>query len=209
MPRRRIKTSRKKSGFRLKPIYLLILGLVFLAFPKAYQYVSNHPAGLARQLSPTVQKVASNSADTGPIQIDPTLLGGQEATQPPERIVIPTLSIDLSVVEANVVNGYWELSETTASHGVGSANPGENGNIIVFAHAREGLFMPLRNIKTGDTVYILTKDRWHRYSVSQTQEVAPTETQVISPTTSETLTLYTCSGFLDSKRLIVTAKPQK
>jgi sortase A len=123
------------------------------------------------------------------------------------RIVIPRLSIDLPIVEAPVMNGFWELSDTSASHGVGSANPGEIGNTVVFAHARTNLFGPLRDIKKDDLIYILTKDRWFRYRVTETKFVTPQETSIISPTSEETLTLYTCSGFLDSKRLIVTAKP--
>lgn len=216
MPRRRIRPYRKKTLPRLKRwfsqrtlrqgILLLVFGALLIAFPKAYKYVSDHPAGLNPSQKATT-KVTSVKNSTSPIQIDPSLLSDRESAQPPQRIVIPNLSIDLSIVEANVVDGYWELSETTASHGVGSANPGENGNIVVFAHAREGLFLPLRNIKAGDTIYILTKDRWSRYQVFETKEVAPAESQVIAPTPVETLTLYTCSGFLDSKRLIVSAKP--
>jgi sortase A len=90
---------------------------------------------------------------------------------------------------------------------VGSANPGQNGNIVVFAHARNELFGPLRDIKKDETIYILTKDRWYRYSVSGTKLVDPSQIENIKPTDSEQLTLFTCSGFLDSKRLIVHAKP--
>jgi sortase A len=107
------------------------------------------------------------------------------------------------------VNGFWELSETSASHGVGSSNPGQLGNIVIFAHARDDLFGPLRNIKQSTMIYILTQDRWFRYEVKETKLVDPGDIQVIASTTDETLTLYTCDGFLDSNRLIITAKPQK
>lgn len=39
-----------------------------------------------------------------------------------------------------------------------------------------------------------------------TKEVLPESVEVVAPTTDETLTLYTCTGFADQKRLIVTAK---
>jgi sortase A len=81
------------------------------------------------------------------------------------------------------------------------------GNTVIFAHARDGLFGPLRNIVKGESVYIMMKDRWMSYKVTKTQLVNPDQTEVIAPTKDETLTLYTCSGFLDSKRLIVTAVP--
>ena len=73
------------------------------------------------------------------------------------RILIPKEDIDLSVKSAKIVKGYWETSEETASHGEGTANPGERGNIVVFAHARAGLFYNLKDIKKDDIVYLFTQ----------------------------------------------------
>jgi sortase A len=117
------------------------------------------------------------------------------------------MSLDIPIVEARVIDGFWELSETTASHGVGSANPGELGNTVIFAHARDELFGPLRNLRQDAFVYVLSKDRWFRYQVIETKLVDPNAVEVIAPTEDEILTLYTCSGFFDTKRLIVVAKP--
>lgn len=108
-----------------------------------------------------------------------------------------------------MVNGYWEVSETTASHGLGSAYPGQLGNTVIFAHAREGLFLPLRDIRAETVIYVLTNDRWHRYKTTDVKTVASNQVEVIAPTNDETLTLFTCSGFLDSKRLVVVAKPER
>ena len=47
---------------------------------------------------------------------------------------------------------------------------------------------------------------WYSYEVVDIKEVYPNQTEVIEETDDETLTLYTCSGFADSKRLIVVAK---
>ena len=122
-------------------------------------------------------------------------------------IVIPRLNINLSVTPSKIKNGYWEVSETTASHGEGSANPGENGNVVVFAHAREGMFLGLRDAKEGNTVYILTTKKWYKYKVSEIVSVYPSDIKTVAPTNSEILTLFTCSGFFDEKRLIVKAIP--
>ncbi len=124
-----------------------------------------------------------------------------------KSIIIPRLNIDLSVAPSKIKNGYWEVSETSASHGEGSANPGENGNVVVFAHAREGLFLGLRGVEKGDTVYILTANRWYKYKVSEIVNVYPNDITTVAPTNSEVLTLFTCSGFFDEKRLIVKAVP--
>lgn len=131
----------------------------------------------------------------------------REPREVPLRIVIPSLGIDLPVVEAKIMNGFWEVSETSASHGAGSAYPGEVGNMVIFAHARKGLFLPLRDIKRREVIYVLTNSGWHRYRVEKTHEVTPEQVEVIQPTEEETLTLFTCTGFADSKRLIVSALP--
>jgi len=125
-----------------------------------------------------------------------------------QGIIIPRLNIDLSVEPSKIIDGYWEVSETTASHGEGSANPGEGGNVVVFAHARSGLFLNLRNIKKDDEVYILTDDKEYKYKVSDITSVYPSDITTIAPTDSEVLTLFTCSGFFDEKRLIVKAVTQ-
>lgn len=123
-------------------------------------------------------------------------------------IIIPRLNIDLSVTPSKIRNGYWEVSEISASHGEGSANPGENGNVVVFAHARDGLFLNLRSIKKDDEVYVLTEDKKYKYLVSEITSVYPNDITTVAPTDSEILTLFTCSGFFDDKRLIVKAIPQ-
>ena len=125
----------------------------------------------------------------------------------PVRILIPNAAIDLKVIDAQIVNGYWELSDTTASYGLGSGHPGEKNNTVIFAHARVGLFYNLKDVKVNDTVYVFTKDKWYRYKVNKIDAVYPNQTEVIKPTKTQVLTLYTCTGFYDEKRLIVTAIP--
>ena len=144
-----------------------------------------------------------------PISINSSLYLSKEIINNPVRILIPSVQIDLSVIDAKVVNGYWELSENTASYGLGSGTPGRSGNTVIFAHARQGLFYNLKDVKLSDIIYVFTKDKWYRYKVNKITAVYPNQTDVIQPTKTETLTLYTCTGFSDEKRLIVQAIPQK
>lgn len=145
--------------------------------------------------------------DKNPIVINSELLESKETDNIPVRILIPNSDIDLTVKPSEILNGYWELSETTASYGLGSGTPGKKGNTVIFAHAREGLFYNLKDVKEADIIYVFTKNKWYRYKVGKITEVFPNQTEVIQPTKDETLTLYTCTGFNDEKRLIVTAKP--
>lgn len=155
---------------------------------------------------PSALEASTPDYDHGPIQADSSLLTSQNYLSLPLRVIIPSVSIDLPIRPAQVIKGKWEVFEDSASFGLGSASPGTVGNSVVFAHARKGYFLPLRGIKKDNLIYILTTRDWYTYRVDTIKEVLPTDISVIAPTDDETLTLYTCSGFADSKRIIVAAK---
>lgn len=159
---------------------------------------------MSGHFSPTTPE--SNSFASEPVKVSGFSDKENQNIKPPERVVIPELSIDLPVRQAPLVNGYWQVYSDSAGWGEGSGLPGQPGNQVVFAHARVGLFKPLRGAKEGMRVYIFTKDSWLSYLITDVKEVLPNQTEVIKPTEDETLTLYTCSGFGDSRRLIVIAK---
>ena len=188
--RKKKKLLVKKHGLRNKLIgvVLILLALAILIVP-----------GLMPK------KVVVNK---NPIQINPALYSSVDLMNNPVRILIPKADIDLKVVDAPIVDGYWQLSDNTASYGLGSGHPGTKSNTVIFAHARVGLFYNLKDVQTGDVIYVFTKDKWYRYKVNKIDAVYPNQTEVLKPTRNETLTLYTCTGFSDEKRLIVTAIPQ-
>ena len=149
----------------------------------------------------------SASFENEPVKIE--LAKYDDEIQPPlpVRIVITDLDIDLEVIKSNIVEGYWEVPEDTAAWGDGSGYPGSDGNQVIFAHAKEGLFLNLQDATEGMRIYVLTNDNWHEYYVDGLKEVYPNQVEVVAPTDFERLTLYTCSGYKDSKRLIITASP--
>ncbi|HYM65322.1 MAG TPA: sortase [Candidatus Sulfotelmatobacter sp.] len=191
---KRVKKIKKKS---LKNNLLLqkFIGLIFISLAL---FLLIFPIHL-----PTKKPSTKN-----PIVINSKLLSSVKKETDPLRILIPKRDIDLPIIDAKVVDGYWELSETTASYGLGSGHPGQKGNTVIFAHARQGLFYNLKDVVLGDTIYVFTKDKWYRYKVSKITAVYPNQTDIIAPTKTEVLTLYTCTGFNDEKRLIVQAVPQ-
>lgn len=129
-----------------------------------------------------------------------------EENKVPRQILIPSLSLDLPVKKAEVINGYWEVFDDTAAWGNGSGIPGEKGNTVIFAHAKKELFAPIKNIEIGSKIIVFTDKNTYQYTVESLEEVSPRTTRVISATEDETVTLYTCSGYNDSKRFIVKAK---
>lgn len=188
---------------KLIPIMLLSIGIILLCYPT----LKNYYISKTNQPTQDIKSESSGITSFGSIAIDPQLQNNTLTTEIPLRIVIPSVNIDLPITEAKIINGSWEVSETMASHGMGSSYPGQEGNTVIFAHARAGLFLPLRNVKEKDIIYILTNSSWHRYELINIHEVTPENVEVIKPTVEETLTLFTCTGFADSKRLIVSARP--
>ncbi len=180
----RLRIFKKTTG-----IIILLLGVFFLFLP---QIISLFP---------------QETISTEPILADRAFSQSSAEDQIPTRIIIPSVSIDLPITIAPLKNGYWIPSETTASFGEGSSLPTGNSNTVIFAHAREGLFLPLRNVKEQDTVYVMTANSYVSYTIETITEVKPTDVYTVKPTDDKRLTLFTCSGFLDQKRLLVVAKP--
>lgn len=131
-----------------------------------------------------------------------------ETTNSINRVQIANLNIGLPVEESNIENGVWEISESGASHLSGSSNPTEGGNIIIYAHNQDNLFGPLRNISVGEEIVLKSGYSEFTYIVTDTFAVNPDNIAPVLPTYEEVLTLYTCTGFLDSKRYIVKAIPE-
>ncbi len=126
----------------------------------------------------------------------------------PTKVKISSVGIDLAIEEGNIKDGVWQISENQATHLDVSKNPGDGGNVVIYAHNKGNLFGPLRKVKQGDEIKILNSNNQEFiYKVNQTITVTPQEIDYVLPKNEETLTLYTCTGFLDSKRFIVVAKP--
>lgn len=125
----------------------------------------------------------------------------------PVELIIPSLSIDLDIKESSISAGNWEINPEGASHLNISSNPGEKGNIIIYGHNKTNLLGKILNIAKGDQ--ILLKDgqgKSHTYKVDKTLIVNPDDVWILNKSDGEILTLYTCTGFLDSKRFVVVAK---
>lgn len=190
------------------------IGLILLAsfFDKIYKPQTNKINEAQKKVQPTLVSGVQTFASE-PVKVDESLTEKRSQTNngnQPVRIIIPKLSVDLAVKKAPVVNGYWQVFEDVAGWGEGSAQASDDsGNQVIFAHAREGLFLSLRNIENDQLIYILTDNKWYKYKVVEIKQVLPSNTEVIAATEDKTLTLYTCSGFADRKRLIVVAKPME
>jgi len=106
------------------------------------------------------------------------------------RLEIPRLGFSTIVLEGS--------DSRTLRGGVGripeTAEPGESGNVVLGGH-RDTVFRPLRGIRVGDSIVMVTPSGRYRYIVDWTKVVSPADTSSLRPTPGPALTLVTCYPF--------------
>jgi len=123
------------------------------------------------------------------------------------RIQIPAIKIDAPVVQGDG----WEQLKKGVGQNVGSANPGQNGNVILSAHddVYGELFRFLDKLQPGDQIILYSQQRQFVYVVDRTAIVEPTAVEVMASTGSPTVTLISCYPYLvDKQRIVVFARLQ-
>lgn len=124
----------------------------------------------------------------------------------PRTLIIKDLGIELPVIGAKLENGRWEATGDGVSYLVSSAVPGEVGNSILYGHNWPNLLGKLPKAKPGQDIYVVFDDgTTKRFVIEYTSVVTPDQTHILGPSRDARLTIYTCTGFLDTKRFVVTA----
>jgi sortase A len=149
---------------------------------------------IPQHLKPLVQSLANIPLPTpGPEQAN--------------RIQIPAIGVDAPIVQGD---GWEQLKKGVGQH-IGSANPGETGNVVLSAHNDifGEIFRDLDRLKPGDVITIYTNQRAYTYVVSESQVVEPTQVDLMESTSQPTLTLISCYPYLvDDKRIAITSRLQ-
>jgi LPXTG-site transpeptidase (sortase) family protein len=129
----------------------------------------------------------------------------------PTRISIPDLTIDLPVIPARIKDGHWPTTPVGVSYLTTSARPGEPGNSIFYGHNWPRLLGRLKKVQPGQIILLSTSSNSAalKFQVDRVQTVSPSDISVLASTSYPQLTLYTCTGFSDSQRLVVIAYPRK
>ena len=123
------------------------------------------------------------------------------------RIEVPAIKIDAPVVQGD---GWEQLKKGVAQH-VGTADPGQPGNVVLSAHddVYGELFRDLDKLQPGDLVVLYTQQRQYTYAVDRTEIVEPTAVEVMASTGAPTVTLISCYPYLvDKQRIVVFARLQ-
>ncbi len=123
------------------------------------------------------------------------------------RIQIPAMNVDAPVVQGD---GWEQLKKGVAQH-IGSADPGQDGNVVLSAHndVYGELFRYLDKLNPGDQVILYTQQRQYTYIVDRTVIVEPTAVEIMASTGGPTVTLISCYPYLvDKQRIAVFARLQ-
>jgi len=151
-------------------------------------------AEIPEHLRPLVQSLADV-----PI---PTPAPGQAV-----RLQIPAIDVDAPVVQGDT----WEQLKKGVGQTLGTADPGENGNLVLSAHndVFGQIFRDLDRLRPGDLVIVYTLQRQYVYSVAETRITEPTDVEVMLQTPDATVTLISCYPYMvDNQRIVVFAKLQ-
>lgn len=162
--------------------------------PDASGNTRPNEAEIPEHLRPIVQSIANLPVPTPGIE---TAI----------RIQIPAIGVDAPVVQGD---GWEQLKKGVGQH-VGSANPGQRGNVVLSAHNDifGELFRHLDRLQPGDQVILYTQQKQYIYIVTRTEIVEPTRIEVMASTSDPNVTLISCYPYLvDDQRIVVFAKLQ-
>jgi LPXTG-site transpeptidase (sortase) family protein len=127
------------------------------------------------------------------------------APLPATAVRLPRVGIDVPLVEGD---GY-QVPDAAVAHYPDTAWPGEGSNTYVYGHAREGQFLDLWRVRTGDLVEVQMADGTTAdYAVSEIHPVVEWDAlEYLQPTDHEILTLQTCLAYEETApRFVVIAE---
>jgi sortase A len=162
--------------------------------PDAQGNTKPNEAEIPEHLRPMVQSLANMPVPT-------------PAPNQAVRIQIPGINVDAPVVQGDG----WEQLKKGVGQYIGSAAPGENGNVVLSAHndVYGEIFRYLDRLVPGDQIIISTQQRQYVYIVDRTVLVEPTAVEVMASSGSPTVTLISCYPYLvDTQRIVVFARLQ-
>ena len=123
----------------------------------------------------------------------------------PDRVYFPLFDLSLDISEGVIKNNEWTLYNDRVSWLSTSALPSK-GNVILYAHNLPHLFGNLNKLSKGNEIVIMHDQNTYKYVVDKVVKVSPNDIDAVTSSQNQ-LTLYTCDGSFDQRRLIVTALP--
>lgn len=186
----KISSGNKHTQSSFWPNFFIIAGLLGILFSSYLIFERQNPQRLKFE-NVNLQEVLRQSS----AEIRPSL------------IKIDSVNISLPIIPAEIKNNKWEATTQGVSYLKTSAVPGETGNSILYGHNWASLLGNLKKVKPGEKIVVIYSDGTVKeFLVEYSLEVKPDNEDILQNSSDSRITLYTCSGFLDSKRLVVVAK---
>ena len=138
---------------------------------------------------------------------DPLTRSTPTATPAPEHalwIRIPAIAVDHPIVQGDE----WEDLKHGVGQRLGSANPGEYGNLVLSAHndIYGEIFRYLSKLKLDDEIIILTATDQYTYLVEEILILKPNQISVLERGKEPIVTLISCYPYMiDTHRIVVRA----
>lgn len=148
---------------------------------------------------------------SSPLSFDetPQVTSNTQATYQPILLEIKRLGIRTIVETQEVKASIWPETDRGVTFVKGTAIPGSVGNSVFYGHNWSTLLGRLPNARIGDEVVVtMGNGSTKSFVITKTKIVSPNDTEVLDNTSFPRITLYTCTGFLDSKRFVAFAQPK-
>lgn len=126
----------------------------------------------------------------------------------PSNIIIPSIGVNLPIISSQLRENSWVTTTLGVSYLTSTPIPGKTGNSVFYGHNWKSLLGNLSKVKPGEKVFInFNNGQKKEFTVENTAVVDQDRMDVVKNTEDTRITIYTCTGFLDSKRFVVVAKP--
>lgn len=185
---------------------LVITVLVFLLLFNSqwiiaqFMYYFNRPA----QNTATQTQQQNQSQSTQPNQTTTKNPAEAEIVGPENVLIVPKINVRAPIIFLDTNNEAQVLIALRGGvvHYAGTANPGENGNAVLFGHSSNDwwepgdykyIFVNLERLAVGDTYEIHYNSRKYVYQVQETKVVEPNDLSVLNQTSYPSSTLITCT----------------
>ncbi|HSM58840.1 MAG TPA: sortase [Candidatus Sulfomarinibacteraceae bacterium] len=121
------------------------------------------------------------------------------------RIRVEAIDVDSAIYQGMYD---WEVLKKGVAQHIGSAAPGQAGNMILAGHndVYGEVFRDLDQLAPGDEIVVSSERQAHVYVVREMVIVEPTDVSVMAPTDFPSLTLISCYPYrVNTKRIVVFA----
>lgn len=129
-------------------------------------------------------------------------------TERPTYISIPSAGIRAPIDNGYMKNnGVWKVYMDRLSYAEGLSDINSIlSNIAIYGHATDELLGNLYKVKKGDKIYVFGYDVAYTYKVVSIERILPDEPDKLISFGDTNLSIFTCDGEQDEKRLLVKSK---